>query len=102
MRAAEAVLQQLDSKLETISFDPAIPASVEAAIKQTLTVIEMLLSDFKGNPVLEPMVAQLKVQYLETIEHKVSMSQAAGLEARRLPVLANTLDWACGLFRSIR
>lgn len=102
MRAAEGVLQQLDSKLEAISFDPSIPASVEAAIKQTMAVIDALLADFKGNPVLEPMVSQLKIQYLDTIEHKVDMSPAAGLEGQRLPLLANTLTWASRLIRNSR
>jgi saccharopine dehydrogenase-like NADP-dependent oxidoreductase len=102
MRAAEGVLQQLDSKLEAISFDPSIPASVETAIKQTLVVIDALLAGFRGNPVLEPMVDQLKTQYVDTIKHKVNLSQVAGFEARRLPVLTNMLAWACGLFRSTR
>ncbi|WP_052062233.1 hypothetical protein [Pseudomonas soli] len=102
MRAAEGVLQQLDSKLEAISFDPTIPASVETAIKQTMAVTDVLLADFKGNTVLGPMVSQLKAQYLDTIEHKVDMSQAAGLEGRRLPLLANTLTWASSLIRNAR
>lgn len=75
MRDAEAILQQLDPTLETIRFDPTDPASVTSAIKQTTEVIDSLLAQFRGNPVLAPLADQLKIQYLENIEDKVAASQ---------------------------
>ncbi|MNJ49206.1 hypothetical protein D3C77_444250 [compost metagenome] len=103
IRVAEAVLQQLDSRLEAIRYDPAIPSSIETAIKQTLAVIDELLADFKGNSVLEPMVDQLKAQYLETIEHKVIMSQASVPRThRRLSALAIKFAKACNILRGAR
>jgi len=98
MRAAEIALQQLDLRLETIRFDPAIPSTVETAINQTLAVIDELLGDFKGNSVLEPMVDQLKAQYLETIEHKVIMSQGPRPKVRRMSALAHAIVKACRIF----
>ncbi|MFJ7144294.1 hypothetical protein [Pseudomonas protegens] len=90
MRAAETVLQQLDSTLETIRFDPTVPISVETAINQTLTTIDELLTDFRGNPVLEPLMDQLKSQYVETIEHKVKvvLSQPVGLQTSTIGLIA--------------
>ncbi len=99
MREAETALQQLDLRLEAIRFDPAIPSTVETAIKQTLLVIDELLADFKGNSVLEPMVDQLKAQYLETIEHKVIMSQGAGLQTRQMSALARAVAKVCNIVR---
>ncbi|WP_267273213.1 hypothetical protein [Pseudomonas putida] len=93
MREAETALQQLDLRLEAIRFDPAIPSTVETAIKQA----DELLANFKGNSVLEPMVDQLKAQYLETIEHKVIMSQGAGLQARQMPALARAVAKVCSI-----
>lgn len=76
MRDAEAVLQNLDNKLEAITFDPAVPASVDAATRQTATLIDTLLAGFAGNPILGPLAEQLKVQYLENIGERVMASQA--------------------------
>lgn len=81
MRDAEAILQQLDLKLEAIRFDPSVPTSVAAAAKRTSAVIDSHLAGFRGNPVLAPLVDQLKIQYLENIEYKVAASKSAQLQA---------------------
>ncbi|WP_177490517.1 hypothetical protein [Pseudomonas sp. HMWF006] len=93
MRDAEAILQQLDLTLEAIRFDPSIPSSVAAAAKQTSAVIDSHLAGFRGNPVLAPLVDQLKIQYLENIEHKVVASKGAQLKA------ANPLARAWNILR---
>lgn len=93
MRDAEAILQQLDLALEAIRFDPSIPASVAAAAKQTSAVIDSHLAGFRGNPVLAPLADQLKIQYLENIEHKVVTSKGAQLKA------ANPLARAWNILR---
>ncbi|WP_178118186.1 hypothetical protein [Pseudomonas sp. FSL R10-2245] len=102
MREAETALQQLDLRLEAICFDPAILSTVETAIRQTFVVIHELLADFKGNSVLEPMVDQLKAQYLESIEHKVIMSQGAGIQTRQMPALARAVAKVCSIVRGRR
>lgn len=81
MRDAVAILEQLDLTLEAIRFDPSVPASVAAAAKQTSAVIDSLLAEFRGNPVLAPLADQLKIQYLENIEHKVVASKSARLKS---------------------
>jgi hypothetical protein len=54
LRDAEAVLQKLEIRLQAIRFDPIVPASVDAATRQTSAVIETLLSGFRDNPILAP------------------------------------------------
>lgn len=78
-------------RMEAILYDPTIPSSVEIAIKQTLAVIDELLVDFKCNSVLEPMVDQLKAQYLKTIENRVIMSQSYGPVVRQMPAIARVI-----------
>ncbi|MFJ3486920.1 hypothetical protein ACIPL1_26430 [Pseudomonas sp. NPDC090202] len=74
---AEPVLKTLDAEMEKIQFDPLIPASVDAANEKIGRVIETLLSDFKGNPILGPLAVELKAQYLEGIEEQVAAARAA-------------------------
>ncbi|MBC3475700.1 MULTISPECIES: hypothetical protein [Pseudomonas] len=102
MREAETALQQLDLRLEAIRFDPASPSAVETAIKETLVVIDELLANFKGNSVLAPMVDQLKAQYLESIQHKVIMSQGAGLQTRQMSAIARAVAKVCSIVRGSR
>ncbi|WP_283184449.1 hypothetical protein [Pseudomonas svalbardensis] len=68
-------MKQLDVELETISFDPFIPSSVDAAIERVAAVINTLLVSFKANPILGPLADQLKSQYLDAIQHQVVADQ---------------------------
>lgn len=75
MQEAEPVLKQLDVELEAINFDPCIPSSVDAAIERVAAVIDTLLVNFKGNPILSPLADQLKSQYRDAIQHQVDSAQ---------------------------
>lgn len=75
MREAEPLLKRLDQELEAINFDPAVPSSVEAAIRQVTETIDSLLAGFNGNPVLGPLANQLKTQYVEGIQQQVVSTQ---------------------------
>jgi hypothetical protein len=74
MRDAEPVLKALDLELEQITFDPLEPVSVEAAIEQVVDVIDAHMEDFKSNPILGPMVDELKAQYVEGIQAQVALT----------------------------
>ena len=103
LREAEAVLQKLELRLQSIRFDPLVPASVNAATRQTSAVIESLLSGFRGNPVLAPLVDQLKVQYLENIDHQVKVSRDTRSAASRvLPWVVSPLVRVWEAFRRNR
>lgn len=72
MQDAEPVLRKLDAELELIEFDPAAPASVDAAIVQVSRMIDAHLADFRTNPILGPMAEQLKAQYVDGIHEQVA------------------------------
>lgn len=68
---AAPVLQRLDEEMERIEFDPLRPASVASARVKVEQLIETLLADFKGKPILGPLAVALKAQYLEAIQSRV-------------------------------
>ncbi|WHS63126.1 hypothetical protein [Pseudomonas sp. G2-4] len=74
MREAETVLKALDKELENITFDSSKRESVEAAIDHVIQTIDTQLEGFKNNPILGPMVEELKAQYVEGIQTKVADS----------------------------
>lgn len=68
---AAPVLQRLDEEMERIEFDPLRPASVASARVKVEQLIDTLLADFKGKPILGPLAVALKAQYLDTIQSRV-------------------------------
>jgi len=75
--AAEPALKRLDLEMERMKFNPRLPASVDAARAKVSKVIERLMGDFKGNPVLGPLTEELKSQYLESIKIRVANAKRA-------------------------
>ncbi|WP_434706593.1 hypothetical protein [Pseudomonas sp. D4-18] len=75
MREAETVLKALDKTLECITFDSSDRESVDAAIGQVTQTIDTKLKGFKNNPILSPMVEELKAQYVEGIQTQVADSE---------------------------
>lgn len=74
MQDAQPVLAALDVELESIQFDPAAPASVDAAIVKVGRVIDAHLANFRHNPILGPMADQLKSHYVEGIHEQVALA----------------------------
>lgn len=70
--AAEPVLKRLDAEMAKIQFDPQVPTSVEAACETVCRVIGTLLAGFETNPILGPLVGELKAQYLDGIDERVA------------------------------
>ncbi|MBA1289607.1 hypothetical protein [Pseudomonas japonica] len=68
---AAPVLQRLDDEMERIEFDPLRPASVASARVKVEQLIDTLLADFKGKPILGPLAVALKAQYLDAIQARV-------------------------------
>ncbi|MNE23393.1 hypothetical protein [Pseudomonas fluorescens] len=75
MIAAEESLKKLDIEMEKIEYDPLIPESVQEARKRVRQLIDTILADFGGNPVLAPMVAELRSLYLDRIEEHLRTVQ---------------------------
>ncbi len=77
IRNAEPVLKMLDERMEAIEFDPRVPASVAAATASVQQIVEDLMTPFKANPVLGPLAAELKSNYLDNIRFRVSEARKA-------------------------
>ncbi|MNJ13251.1 MULTISPECIES: hypothetical protein [Pseudomonas] len=75
MIAAEESLKKLDIEMEKIEYDPLIPESVQEARKRVRQLIDTILADFGDNPVLAPMVAELRSLYLDRIEEHLRTVQ---------------------------
>ncbi|MFJ3486917.1 hypothetical protein ACIPL1_26415 [Pseudomonas sp. NPDC090202] len=80
MREAEPLLKRLDDEMENLRFDPLMPISVRAAHEKVDSVIDTLLADFRSNPILGPLIEELKSQYLEGIDEQVTAAKADSLE----------------------
>lgn len=70
LREADRILQQLDAEIEGIEFDPRTPGGLELAALETSAVIDRLLANFRGHPVLAPLTTKLKSQYLERLQDR--------------------------------
>ncbi|WP_208449621.1 MULTISPECIES: hypothetical protein [Burkholderia cepacia complex] len=53
----------LDGDIAKVSIVPGDPASVQAAIRQMETVIDQKAAPYRGNPLVDPVVKQLKARY---------------------------------------
>ncbi|MNU05976.1 hypothetical protein D3C72_2509840 [compost metagenome] len=68
-------MKKLDIEMEKIEYDPLIPESVQEARKRVRQLIDTILADFGDNPVLAPMVAELRSLYLDRIEEHLRTVQ---------------------------
>ncbi|MBF4210176.1 hypothetical protein EI533_20825 [Pseudomonas donghuensis] len=75
MIAAEESLKKLDIEMEKIDYDPLFPESVQEARKRVSQLIDTILADFGDNPVLAPMVAELRSLYLDRTEEHLRTVQ---------------------------
>lgn len=74
---AEPVLKRLDDEIEQLQYDPLVASSVETAKLAVDELIESLLGQFRGNRILEPLMTDLKTQYLQGIEAQVADAAAS-------------------------
>lgn len=73
---AEPVLKRLDDEIEQLQYDPLVASSVETAKLAVDELIERLMGQFRGNRILEPLMTDLKAQYLQGIEAQVADAAA--------------------------
>jgi len=64
---AQKALEAIDGELGTVSFDPHDPGSIEAAIQEIETIIDDRLGSYVSNPIIAPLIGQLKERYREGI-----------------------------------
>ena len=75
LREVEPILKRLDQVLGSITFDPAVPTNVEAAVRRMSATVDAHMASFLDNPVLGPLAHQLKLQYAELIQNSDASAQ---------------------------
>lgn len=78
LEQAQQAFAELDGDLCTVNFNPNDPASIEAAIQQVNTTIDVKISSWTDNPMVKQAAEGMKEQYREAIIEKAA---AARLEA---------------------
>lgn len=72
LKEAEHALSELDGDLGVINFDPHDPASIEAAIQSVNRIIDDRAGDYATNPIIAPLIEEMKESYRENILQKAS------------------------------
>lgn len=60
---AQKALDNIDSEIGAVSFDPNDPATIELAIKKMEALIDNRIRQYSDNPIIAPLVANMKEQY---------------------------------------
>ena len=80
LREAQEALSNLDGELTSVKFDPAEPASIEAAIQEMERVIDERVGRHADNPIVASLVESTKETFRQAILDKAAAARAAGGE----------------------
>ena len=72
---AQRALSNLDGELSTFRFDPHDPASIEAAIQSVNQMLDQHAGQYASNPIVGPMIDQMKAAYRESIVEKAATAR---------------------------
>lgn len=72
LKDAQRALSELDGELGVVNFDPNDPASIEGAIQSVNRMIDERLGEYSSNPIVGPLVEQMKEKYRESILEKAA------------------------------
>ena len=73
---AANALQALDGELATVKYNPNDPSSVEAAVVQIEQTIDAKISPYRGNKIVENLIAQLKEKYRQQIYDRAAKARS--------------------------
>lgn len=76
---AQGALSELDGQLGTVHFDPHDPSSIESAIQLVNQMVDQRTAQFTSNPIVAPLIDQMKEAYRESI---ITKAAAARLESK--------------------
>ena len=80
LEGAQEALGNLDGNLASVNFDPAEPASIEAAIQEMERVIDGRVRGHADNPFVASSVQAAKESFRQAILDKAAAARAAGGE----------------------
>lgn len=72
LKEAERALSELDGELGVVNFNPHDPASIEAAIQSVYQMVDERAGQYASNPIVGPLIEQMKEKYRENILQKAS------------------------------
>lgn len=72
LKDAERAFQELDGELGSVTFDPHDPASIEHAVHEMTRMIDDRVGGYASNPIVGPLVDEMKVKYREAIVEKAA------------------------------
>lgn len=72
LKEAQRALEALDGELGTVKFDPHDPLSIEAAIQSIYKMVNDRVEEYESNPIVGPLVEQMKETYRENILQKAA------------------------------
>jgi len=80
LAAAQKALGALDGELTTVQFNPEDPESIEAAIEQVNQTINDRAGQYASNPLVGPLIDQMKEHYRQAILDKAEAARLGEME----------------------
>ena len=77
---ARKAFAALDGEIGTVRFDPHDPASIETAIQQIELAIDDRAGAYANNPIVAPMIEQLKERYRDSIIQKAAAARLGDVQ----------------------
>lgn len=96
LREAGKAFKEIDGEIAAVQFNPADHSSVEAAIADMERSLDTRLASYAGNPLVENVAQQMKVNYRERLLQRASEMRDQAVSSQ---VVSNALDQ--GLLRQI-
>jgi hypothetical protein len=72
---AQRAMSDVDGDLATVRFDPNDPSSIEAAIQSVNQMVEQRVGQYASNPIVGPMIDQMKEAYRESIVKRAAAAR---------------------------
>ncbi|WP_417069210.1 hypothetical protein [Niveibacterium terrae] len=72
LKDAQHALGELDGELGTVNFNPNDPGSIEAAVQSVCRMIDDRVGNYASNPMVGPLIDQMKEIYRENILQKAA------------------------------
>jgi hypothetical protein len=80
LEEAQKAIAEIDGQIGSVSFDPHDPGSIEAAIQKMENLIDERLGPYASNPIIGPMIEDMKEQYREGILDKAAAARIDGAQ----------------------
>jgi len=80
LEEAQSAMANIDGQIGTVSFECDDPASIEAAIQEVERMIDEKLGLYESNPLVAPIITNLKTKYREAIVQRAAEARLENLE----------------------